>query len=256
MTFDEIKPLVSRLRLSGLLTTLPARLEQAREKGMAYLELLALIFQDEIERREAGCLQKRLSRAKFSDNQTFENLVTSHYPSQLTQLIHELKTLQFVTQGKHVIIMGPTGTGKTHLAQAIGHQACRQGLSVLFCRANVFFQQLQAARADHTYASAMKRYCHPQLLILDDFGLAALTTLQAEDIYELIAARATKGAFIITSNRTVNAWIPLFPDPVMANAALDRVANIAYQLTIQGESYRKKLRTNLEVTLDLKAKSG
>ena len=109
---------------------------------------------------------------------------------------------------------------------------------------------MQAARADNTYSKEMKRYCKPELLIIDDFGLTSLTAQQAEDIYELIAVRATKGAFIVTSNRTVDAWIELFPDPVMANAALDRLANVAYQLVIQGGSYRKKQRTDIKVTLN------
>lgn len=253
MILDELKPQLDRLRLIGLMNTLPTRLEQARAKGLDYIEMLNLVLQDEIERRDANCLAKRLQRAKFDDINTFENLITSHYPAPLNQLINELKQLHFVSQNKHVIIMGPTGTGKTHLAQAIGHQACRQGLSVLFCRANAFLQQLQAARADYTYANVMKQYCQPKILIFDDFGLTPLTQIQAEDIYELIAARANKGIFIITSNRTVDAWIKLFPDPVMANAALDRVANVAYQVVIEGESYRKKSRSHLKVQLEHQA---
>lgn len=251
MTLDDIKPQLTRLRLRGLLQTLPARLEQTREQGLQTLEFLSFILQDEVERREANCLARRLVKAKFESNDTFENLITTHYPAKLTQLINELKSLQFIESKKHVVIMGPTGTGKTHLAQAIGHQACRLGKSVLFCRANTLFHQLLAARADNTYSTVMKRFCQVQLLILDDFGLTQLTPLQAEDIYELIAARATKGAFVITSNRTVDAWVQLFPDPVMANAALDRVANVAYQVVIQGESYRKKCRSQIKVELDL-----
>lgn len=232
------------------MATLPSRLEHARETGMHYLELLTLLLQDEVERREAHSLKRRLQKAKFEQSHTFENLITTQYPGKLVRLINELKTLQFVEQNKHLIIMGPTGTGKSHLAQALGHQACRLGISVLFCRANQFLHQLQAARADLSYEAAMKRFCQPQLLIMDDFGLSALTQHQAEDIYELIAARVTRGAFIITSNRTVDAWIPLFPDPVMANAALDRLANIAYQLVIEGKSYRKKYRSELMIQLD------
>ena len=127
MTVDELKSQLTRLRLTGLISTLEMRLEQAREQGMAYLEMLSLIFQDEIERREASCLQNRLVRAKFDGDCTFENLITTHYPSELIQLIQELKSLHFLEQCKHVIIMGPTGTGKTHLAQALGHQACLAG---------------------------------------------------------------------------------------------------------------------------------
>ena len=250
MIVDDLKPQLARLRLTGLVSSLCLRLEQARAQSMSHLELLSLVLQDEIERREANCLIKRLQRAKFDAAQTFENLVTTHYPAELTQLISEFKTLHFIEQCKHLIIMGPTGTGKTHLAQALGHQACRAGKSVLFCRANTLLHQLQAARADNTYTAVMKRFCQPQLLIIDDFGLTPLTQNQAEDIYELIAARASKGAFIMTSNRTVDAWVGLFPDPVMANAALDRVANVAYQLVIKGESYRKKQRSDLKVCLE------
>jgi len=251
MRIEQIKPSLTRLRLKGLLTTLEHRLEQATSAGMSHLEWLSLLLQDEVERREACCLLRRLQHAKFEETHTFEDLVTAHFPVELTQQINELKSLQFIERCKHIIIMGPTGTGKTHLAHALGHQACREGKSVLFCRANVLFQKLQAARADHSYVAVMKRFCKPQLLILDDFGLAKLNQIQAEDIYELIAARANKGAFIITSNRTVDAWIELFPDPVMANAALDRVANIAYQIVITGSSYRKRQRSNLKVNLDL-----
>jgi len=250
MNIDELKPQLKRLKLIGLLATLPSRLEQATQGGMNYIELLSLVLQDEIERRDAKIVNKYLQKAKFDGVNTFENLITTHYPSALKQQISELKSLHFIEISKNIIIMGPTGTGKTHMAQALGHQACRMGISVLFCRANAFFNHMKASRADNTYAEVMKDYCKPKLLILDDFGLTSLSTTQAEDIYELIAARVNKGAFIITSNRTVDAWIQLFPDPVMANAALDRVANIAYQIIIEGESYRKQQRIEIKATLE------
>jgi DNA replication protein DnaC len=137
-----------------------------------------------------------------------------------------------------------TGTGKTHLAQALGHQACRQGKTVRFIRANNLFRKLLASRADQTWEQIFKKFLQPELLILDDFGLKTLTMTQAEDIYELIAERHLKGSFIITSNRGVEAWLELFPDPVMANAALDRLSHQAHHiiLEVEGESYRKKNR--------------
>lgn len=251
ITIDTLKPQLTRLRLNGLLSTLPMRLEQGRENGLPYLEILHLLLQDEVERREADCVRKRLQTAKFSGlNQTFESLVMRHYPPELVQRLQELKSLHFMSQLKHVILMGPTGTGKTHIAQAIGHQACRMRKTVLFYRTNALLQQLHAARADGSYTAAMKRFCQPDLLILDDFGLTPLTQNQAEDIYELIAIRAHQRPLVITSNRTVDAWVALFPDPVMANAILDRLANVAYQILIEGESYRKHQRVDLKIVLD------
>lgn len=136
--------------------------------------------------------------------------------------------------------MGPTGTGKTHLAQALGHQACRQGKSVRFIRAQALHHILTASRADRSWQIELKKFLAPKLLIIDDFGLQALTVTQAEDIYELIAERYLKGSFIFTSNRKVEAWMDLFPDKVMANAALDRLSNQAHHIVLTGESYRRK----------------
>lgn len=155
--------------------------------------------------------------------------------------IREVMTTKFLKSKQHVIIMGPTGTGKTHLAQAIGHQLCLENHRVRFIRANVFFRLLHASRADQTWEKQFGAFLKPDLLILDDFGLKSLTTEQAEDFYELVAERQTRGSMIITSNRLVDVWVKLFPDPVMANAVLDRVANKAHQIILQGESYRKKI---------------
>ena len=140
------------------------------------------------------------------------------------------------------MLYGPAGTGKTHIAQAIGHQACRLGYDVLFTKAIKLFRSLLAARADHSWEKRIKKYLAPDLLIIDDFGLCTLTSTQAEDFYEIITERHLKSSIIITSNRPTQDWVPLFPDPVMANSALDRLAHHAHHLLMEGESYRRKLR--------------
>jgi len=246
MSIEILQQPLVRLRLNGLLETMEMRLEQARQQGLAHLEFLQLLLQDEIVRRDANALSKRLNRAKFEANQTFENMLLEHYPAKIQQRIRELQTNHYVQQHKHIIIMGPTGTGKTHLAQSLGHVSCCQGHTTRFVRANAFFRELEASRADNSWQVTFKKYLTPKLLILDDFGLTSLTPQQADDIYELIAERAGKGSFILTSNRTVDGWVKLFPDPVMANAALDRLANNAYQLILVGESYRKKMAPSME----------
>lgn len=147
---------------------------------------------------------------------------------------------------KNVIIMGPMGTGKRHVAQALGFQACRQGKSVKFISANKFYRMLHAAQADDSWGKVFKQFISKDIIIMDDFGLKALSHSQADNIYELIAERQHKGGMIFTSNRNVDAWVKLFPDPVLANAALDRLANTSYQIVLEGESYRKKLRPGVQ----------
>jgi len=131
--------------------------------------------------------------------------------------------------------------GKSHIAQALGHQACRLGYEVFFTKAIKLFRFLLAGRADHSWEKRIKKYLTPDVLIIDDFGLSALTSTQAEDFYEIVAERHLKSSMIITSNRPPQDWIPLFPDPVMANSALDRLVHYAHHLVMEGESYRKKL---------------
>jgi DNA replication protein DnaC len=158
-------------------------------------------------------------------------------------LITNLATCIFIEKKEHVLIYGPAGVGKTHLAQAIGHEACRKGHDVLFVKSVKMLRSLHAARADHSWQKRIKKFLRPDLLIIDDFGLTALTPTQAEDFYEIVTERHLTSSMIINSNRPPQDWIPLFPDPVMANSALDRVAHHAHHIIIEGgESYRKKLR--------------
>jgi hypothetical protein len=129
---------------------------------------------------------------------------------------------------------------KSHCAQALGHEACRQGKKVRFIRAASFFRELNASRADKTWDRALKRFAAQDLLIMDDFGLTTLNFSQAEDIYELISERHLKSSFIFTSNRKIESWVDLFPDPAMGNAALDRIVSQGHAIILEGESYRRK----------------
>jgi DNA replication protein DnaC len=201
------------------------------------------MVQDEIERREAKKLAQRLSRASFEQQKTLEGFDFSFNPTIKRSLVSNLATCIFIEKKEHVLIYGPAGVGKTHLAQALGHEACRRGYEVLFVKSVKMLRSLHAARADYSWEKRIKRLLRPDLLIIDDFGLTALTPTQAEDFYEIVTERHLNSSMIITSNRTPQDWIPLFPDPVMANSALDRVAHHAHHILIEGgESYRKKLR--------------
>jgi DNA replication protein DnaC len=231
------------LRLGGFLETLELRLTQAREEDYDHLTFLQLMVQDEIERREAKKLAQRLSRASFEEQKSLEGFDFAFNPKIKRALITNLATGIFIEKKEHVLIYGPAGVGKTHLAQAIGHEACRKGHDVLFVKSIKMLRSLHAARADHCWEKRIKKFLRPDLLIIDDFGLTALTPTQAEDFYEIVTERHLTSSMIINSNRPPQDWIPLFPDPVMANSALDRLAHHAHHIMIEGgESYRKKLR--------------
>jgi DNA replication protein DnaC len=177
------------LRLGGFLETLELRLTQAREEDYDHLSFLQLMVQDEIERREAKKLAQRLSRASFEEQKTLEAFDFSFNPKIKRALITNLATCSFIERKEHILIYGPAGVGKTHLAQAIGHEACRRGYDVLFVKSVKMLRSLHAARADHSWEKRITKFLRPDLLIIDDFGLTALTPTQAEDFYEIVTER-------------------------------------------------------------------
>jgi len=154
----------------------------------------------------------------------------------------DLATCQFIERRESIIFCGPVGVGKTHLAQALGHQACRLGYSVLFCKASRLLSDLGGGRADSTWEKRLRRYLKPDLLIIDDFALKEFTKTQTEDLYELIDQRYRSSSMIVTANRTPKDWYPLFPNPVIAESALDRLLSCSHIITLTGKSYRSLLR--------------
>jgi DNA replication protein DnaC len=231
-----------KLKLGGFGETLELRLAQAQKDELSHLAFLILVIQDEIERREAKKLAVRILKASFEEEKTLEGFDFAFNPKIKRGTVTDLATCLFVEKREHVLIYGSAGVGKTHLAQALGHEACRRGYSVLFVKAVKMLRHLYASRADQSWEKQIRKYLHPDLLIIDDFGLTALTPIQAEDIYELVTERHLRSSIVVTSNRPPQDWLALFPDPVMANSALDRLSHHAHHLMIDGgESYRKRL---------------
>jgi len=248
---NDLYTQLKTLHLSGIVEVLPSRLTHAQEKALPYADWLSLLLQDELERRSHQSLANRLRCATFEGDYTFENYDLTPYSPEIQRLIKELQKGQYLTDHHHIIVMGQTDTGKSHLAQALGNQACRQGKKVKFMRTKKLWEGVEEQRRLYPTSVAAKRlqaFLQSHLLILDDFGLNTFTPQQAEDFYELIAEKHQKSSFIFTSNRSVEAWVDLFPDPVMGNAALDRLANCAYHIILEGESHRKKTHPHLRFT--------
>ena len=230
------------LRLSGMADSLEVRLAQAREESLGYLEFLQLILQDEVERRHAHGVQRRLQQAAFQTHTGLEEFDFTAVPGLNPKEVKDLGTCLFIERHEHVLLYGPPGTGKTHLAQALGNRACRNNYRVLFTTAAKLFRKLATARIEGSYEETMRVYLKPQLLIIDDLGLTGFTQEQTETLYEIIAERHHTGSIVITSNRPPGDWPGLFPDQVLANSLMDRLAHQAHHLPLKGESYRKRGR--------------
>jgi DNA replication protein DnaC len=251
----QLTSLIQRLKLSGISDSLESRLRQAKDASMSYEELLSMLLQDEIESRDQSSLQKRITQAKFEQLKTFEGFDLKRYSIKIRHAINDLMTGKFIKEKNHVIIMGPVGTGKTHLSQVLGMLACQRGQKVKFIRSSELLNEFYRARADASYDTMVKRYTKCDVLILDDFGLKQLSAEQSSDLYDLIASTHINASLIITTNRKIEKWTELFFDPVMANAALDRIVNNAYRIVLEGESYRKNFtpKFNMEDDKEMKA---
>ena len=235
---DELVRLLKKLRMSGVLQTLELRMKQAADDDLAMSEFLLRLLADEVERREAKQLTLRTRRANFQDAKTVEDFDFAFNPSVPRAKVLELATCAFVERRDNVLIIGPTGVGKSHLAQALGHRACRVGYNALYVGAHEMLLQLRASRADSSYEKRLLRFTSPEVLIIDDLGLRGLNLDESSDLYEVIRGRYEQGSTIITSNRAIEEWTPLFGNPLAASAAIDRLLHHSHILVIEGDSYR------------------
>jgi len=240
-TKTSLRAVLKRLRLSGIVATLPDRSAYARKAKLDPLDFLELVLQDEIDRRERNTLATRIRNAGVDPDQTFE---TFDWDAPLTfdrHAVRDLFGLGFLDRHDDILLLGPVGVGKTFLACALGHAVCRAGRRVLMLRADALFRELRQSRADNSYEKALRRFLAPDLLIVDDFGLKRLDAMQSSDLHELIIARHRRASTCVTSNRTPDEWIALFDDPILAQSALDRLVHAAHHVVIEGDSYRKRL---------------
>lgn len=248
-TFAELTPQLKRLRLSGILDTLEVRNGQAITEKWSYIEFLGRLMTDEVERRAAKQLALRLRRGQVDMTKTLETFDFDFNPTTNRRQVFDLATCEFIRQRRNCLVVGQTGVGKTHLAQALSHEAARKGFDVLFTSAHRMLLHLQAARGDGSYDRRLATYLKPDLVVIDDFGLRPLPPTGPGDLYEVIDGRYEKRSLILTSNRAPDEWTEMLGDPLLANAALDRLLDRAHVVTITGRSYRLAGRTDAkEVT--------
>lgn len=234
----QLTPMLKQLRLSGILDSLESRNREAIAARLAYPEFLALLIQDEIARREQKKFTTRIRRAGFRSQKTIEEFDFTFNPGINQTLIRELASGRFVTEPANVLIAGPCGTGKSHLAQGLGHAAVRLGHDVLFASQTNLLGSLAAARAMGTYDRRLQGLIRVPLLIIDDFGLKPLRSPQDEDLHDLIAERHERSATLVTSNLDFSEWVEAFPNRLLGAATIDRLRHNAYRLVLDGKSYR------------------
>ena len=242
MTITQTQPqlavLLKKLGLSGMLDCLDPRKDEAVANQMSHVEFLTLLAQDELLAREQRRYERRYKKADFKGLKTIENFDFSFNPKINQVLIRDLATCHFVKEQSPVLIMGPCGTGKSHLAQALGHCASQKGFDVLCTTQSKLSEDLQAARAVNGYNKKLKALAKVALIIIDDFGLKPLRSPQDEDLHELIAERSEQASTIITSNLTLDEWQQAFTNKLLGVATIDRLRHNAYQVTLEGKSFR------------------
>lgn len=235
---DDLVPVLKRLKLSGVLQTLELRTKQAIDEDLSHSEFLYRLLHDEVDRREAKQLDQRLRKARFEQSKAIEDFDFHFNPSVPKARVLDLATCAFVDRHENVLLVGPTGVGKSHLAQALGQRACRAGFDVLYVTAADLFKQLRAARADESHERRLQRFVAPDLLIIDDIGLRPLRHDEPVDLYDVIRLRYERGSIVFTSNRALDELSALFADPLLATAAMDRLLHHSHVLVLEGDSFR------------------
>jgi DNA replication protein DnaC len=235
---DELAMILKKLRLSGILQTLELRQAQAAQDNLTNAEFLYRLLHDEVERRDGKQLEIRLRRAMFEHAKTLEDFQFQFNPKIPKAKILDLASCAFVEKHENVALIGPAGVGKSHISQALGHRACRAGFQAYYTPAQRMFAELRAARADGSFERRLLRFTTPDLLVVDDLGLTPLGRDEPVVLYEIIRQRYERGSLIMTSNRDVDEWYPLFQDDLLASASLDRFLHHAHVILMEGKSFR------------------
>jgi DNA replication protein DnaC len=236
----ELAAVLRRLKLGQMLDTLPERLTLARQGPLPHADFLEMVLTDEITRRDRASASVRARAAHLDPSMVVEAWDDTAKVSFDKAMWAELTTLRFVEDAANALVLGPVGVGKTFLASALGHIACRRRFSVHFERADRLHKRLKATRLDASHDAEMRKLMRVDLLILDDFALQSLDAMETADFYELVVERHRRASTVITSNREPAEMLAMMADPLLAQSAIDRLQSAAFELVVEGESYRRR----------------
>jgi DNA replication protein DnaC len=237
-TMDKLQ----ELKLFGMLTALREQMQVPDCAALSFDERFGLLVDREATERENRRLASRLKRAKLRQAATVEDIDYRHPRGLDKSVMMSMASCQWIRKRHNCIITGPTGAGKSYIACALAHKACRDGFSVLYLRVPRMLHELAAARADGRYPRLLNSYAKTNLLVLDDWGLSPLTDEQRKDLFEILEDRYDIHSTLVTSQLPISKWHQVIGDPSVADALLDRLVHNAHKLTLKGESMRKKHR--------------
>jgi DNA replication protein DnaC len=241
MNLVELQRALRQLRLGGIAAVLETRLHQAQAEPMAPIDLIACLVSDELTRRSERLLDRRRKQAQFRDPQkSLDNFDFNFNPKMNRSLIFDLATSGFISRREDALFLGPGGTGKSHLAQAIGHAAIQQGYRVWYRETHVLLEDLAEAVVENRRKQFMESITTVPLLIIDDFGMRKLPLTAAEDLLEIIMRRYERASTLLTSNRPVEDWGKLLGDIAAVTAMLDRLLHHGHLLKCGPKSWRTK----------------
>jgi DNA replication protein DnaC len=243
----ELVAAFKRLRLGGLLPTLAERLTMAEKQSTPLEDVLLMLLTDEISRRDSTAATRRAEQAGLDPDMVLERWDKAAKVAYDRRIFNELVSLRFVEDHRNAVILGPVGVGKTFLASGLGHLCCRAGFNVRFHRADELLRSLKQSRMDNSRDALMTQLSTVDVLIIDDFALEPMSREESRDVYQLFVERNARSTTVVTSNRDTAEWIATFDDALLAQSAVDRFKNNAFDLVMDGESYRSKLKPNIEV---------
>ena len=246
MTLIELDHALRKLRLSGMADVLEARLRHAQSEKLAPIDLVSTLVADELLRRQDRLFDRRHKQARFRDPDRSLDRFDFDFNKKMNRaLIHDLATARFVGQREDALFLGPPGTGKSHLAQAIGRAAIQQGYRVVYREAHTLMEEIAEATLEGTRKVYLADLASVPLLIVDDLGMRKLPHTAAEDLLEVIMRRYERASTLLTSNRPVDDWGKLLGDTAAVTALLDRLLHHAHVLKCGPRSWRTKVHTDL-----------
>jgi len=237
---DQLESLLTALKLHGMRESLGRHIKQATDTDMSYEDFLTLLVSEEAEARKNLRIGRLLKNAAFRQPASLEAIDFAVSRGMDKKQIAGLAGGRFIREGLNVLILGPTGIGKSFLASALGNAACRHGHTTLFYRMNALIEQMTLARAKGTYLNLLRRLAGCELLVLDDFGIKPLAPQQFQDLYDVIDERGECQSTIITSQLPVDNWGEVIADPVTCEAITDRIVSRALTVQMKGPSYRPR----------------